>query len=91
MESRATWNQSIKEYMNGIRYLTDYGKKKKTREILQHWDYANKSWNNKKKHRFKYNQEGDLREELTYRWDNEDQQWLLKQRLKYSINKPGLE
>jgi len=91
MESRATWNQSIEEYINGIRYLINYDKRKKSSEILQHWDYGSKEWNNRKQMKFIYNNEGELKEELTYRWNNNDQQWLLKRRLRYTMKEPEAE
>jgi hypothetical protein len=91
MESRATWNRSVKDYINGIRYLFNYDKKKKTAEILQHWNYGTKEWNNAKRKKFTYDEEGELKEEYTYRWNNNDQEWLLKERLKYSMRKPDTE
>ena len=91
MESRATWNQSIEEYINGIRYTIEYDKRKKTSEILQHWDYGSKEWNNRKQFKFKYDEEGELKEELTYSWNNNNNQWLLKRRLRYTMKKPEAE
>ncbi|MFP4620801.1 MAG: hypothetical protein ACLFM7_05785 [Bacteroidales bacterium] len=85
MESRATWNQSIKDYINGIRYLIDYDKKKKTSETLQHWDLSSDKWNNRKQWEFKYDEDGELKEELTYQWDKKNQQWSLQRRLRYSM------
>jgi hypothetical protein len=91
MESRATWNQSIKDYINGIRYLISYKKSKKTSEILQHWDYGSNEWSNQKQLKFKYNEEGELKEELTYRWNSDNQDWLLKRRLRYTMKEPDLD
>jgi len=91
MESRATWNESLEDYIKGIRYLIDYEKRKKSSEILQHYDYTANEWNNRRQVKLKYNDEGELKEELTYQWNNNDQEWSLKRRMRYSMKEPELQ
>ncbi len=90
VESRATWNESLSEWINGLRYEFSYKKDLKTDQILKRWDYGTKRWYNATRKRFKYNDKDELKEELTYRWNSEMDQWELKNRLLYSQKKPEI-
>jgi len=90
MESRATWNESLREWINGLRYQFSYQKKNKTGQILQRWDYSTKKWYNAERKKFEYNEEDELKEEFTYSWNNSTDEWELKNRLLYSQKKPEI-
>ena len=90
MESRATWNESLSEWINGLRYHFSYQKDNKTGQILQRWDYGTKKWYNAVRKKFKYDEEDELKEELTYNWNGTTDQWELQNRLLYSKKKPEI-
>lgn len=90
MESRATWNEGLSEWINGLRYRFSYQKKNKTGQILQRWDYSTKQWYNAEQKKFKYDEEDELKEELTFSWNDSIDQWELKNRLLYSQKKPEI-
>jgi len=90
MESRATWNESHREWINGLRYFFTYQKDNKTAQTLQRWDYSTNQWYNAIRKNFKYDEEDELKEELTYSWNDSTDQWVLKNRLLYSQKKPEI-
>jgi hypothetical protein len=88
-ESRATWNEGMRQWINGIRYRFDYKKDLKIDQVLQRWDYGTQKWYNAVRKRFKYDEKDELKEELTYKWNEDAGQWILKNRLLYSQKKPN--
>ena len=88
-ESRATWNEGMRQWINGIRYRFDYKKDLKIAQVLQRWDYGTQKWYNAVRKRFKYDEKDELKEELTYQWNQDAEQWVLKNRLLYSQKKPN--
>ncbi|HKL38071.1 MAG TPA: hypothetical protein VJ876_04190 [Bacteroidales bacterium] len=87
-ESRATWNESLRKWINGIRYRFNYKKNLKVAQVMQRWDYGTRKWYNAVQKRFKYDENEELKEELTFRWNKDTEQWVLKNRLLYSRKKP---
>ncbi|MBS3807773.1 MAG: hypothetical protein KGY60_09740 [Bacteroidales bacterium] len=83
-ESRATWNESMRKWINGIRYLMDYDKKLLTTEIEQRWDFRSSEWNNAIRNLFSYDKQGEIKEMVEERWDREQDSWVTKNIYLYS-------
>lgn len=91
IEERATWNESLRRWINGLRYEFSYKKGLKTSEILQRWDYGTRQWYNTMRKKYRYNENKNLKEELTYRWNQEGKEWVIKNRLRFSQKKPEVD
>jgi len=93
MEMRATWNDSQKEWIKGVRFLFTYDKKLKTEELEQRWDFQNRQWQNAIRHTYTYNEDDKLKSENTYRWNNSQQEWMLVRRMLYrpDLKKPEVK
>jgi len=91
VESRATWNESMRQWIKGIRYRFNYKKDLKIAQVLQRWDYGTRKWYNAVRKQFKYDENDELKEELTYQWNKDTGQWVLENRLLYSRKKPEPE
>ena len=83
-ESRSTLNQSMNQWVNGLRYLMDYKKDLLTSEIEQRWDYRSREWNNAIRNIFSYDQKGDVKEIVEERWDHDMDRWVTKNIFLYS-------
>jgi hypothetical protein len=83
-ESRSTWNQSMNQWINGIRYLMDYKKDMLKSEVEQRWDYRSREWNNAIRNIFSYDHKGDVKEMVEERWDRDMDRWVTKNIFLYS-------
>ena len=92
-ETRATWSESQRDWVPGVRYLMSYQRNDKTENIEQRWDYTTRRWINALRKTFTYDEEtGELSEETVYGWNRDDSEWSIRNRFLYTDIKPeGIE
>src|SRR6056297_2361452 len=83
-ERRATWNESLTQWINGMQLKRSYNKNLLMSEIEQRWDFRLQSWNNAIKYNFMYDEEGELSKMIEKRWKGDSAQWVEKNRFLYS-------
>lgn len=88
-ETRATWNSSAREWVNGVRFLFSYDKKLKTERIEQVWNSRTEQWQDAIRYTYSYNERDELKEENRYGWNADKQKWVLVRRMRYAPDKSG--
>ncbi|MFW5916440.1 MAG: hypothetical protein ACOCTM_03100, partial [Bacteroidota bacterium] len=68
-------NDSMEDWIYGLRYLMDYDKKNMTSEIEQRWDYRASEWNNAIRNLFSYDDEGEMKQMVEERWNRDLSGW----------------
>ncbi len=84
-ETRYTWNQSKKVWLEGIMLEMIYDKKgNQTEYIEKKYNIANQSWLNFNKHSASYNEEGYMTEKTEFIWNRDTRQWDVKGQYKFT-------
>lgn len=77
-ETLSTWNETMSQWINGLRYLRDYNNKRLTSEIEQRWDYRDNEWNNAIRSIFSYDEQGQVKQTVQDRWNRDASRWETK-------------
>lgn len=85
LETRYTWNKSMKAWLEGIMLEMFYDKKgNQTEYIEMKYDYANKSWVNFSRSTAIYNEEGYMTGKTEFIWNRGTSQWDIKGQYKFT-------
>ena len=85
METRYTWNQGQKNWLEGILMEMYYDKLgNQTEYIEKKYDYKNTMWMNFNKFSAIYNENGNMTEKIEYIWNRSTNQWDEQGKYKFS-------
>ena len=83
-EVHVTWNEAMRQWINGIEYSRKYSKNLLLSEMQRRWDYREKEWTNAILDVFNYDENGDLTKLVEKRWNADSSQWIVKNQYLYS-------
>ncbi len=90
-ETRATWSESHRDWILGVRYLMSYRRDDIVEDVEQKYDYTSMKWVNTIRKTFEYdNETGALAREARYKWDKSDGEWEVEKRFLYTADKPDV-
>ncbi len=84
-ETRSTWNQSQKNWINGLQLKWEYNKKGNlTLNTKEKWDFSQREWIKASKLTREYTEDGKLLFENEFKWNNQNQSWELLNKFRFS-------
>lgn len=87
LETRFTWNQVKKTWLEGIMLEMKYDKSgNQTEYIEKKYDYTNSKWVDFNKFSALYNDEGNMTEKTEYIWNRSTNQWDVKGQYKFTTD-----